>query len=137
MILEFLENLFQKSEYKIKSQKTDFDCGPTIVSILGGDYYSLMRDFKVAKGTSVVAMQKMLDSINLNPTLNYVRKNRKKLKSYRKIKGAYLIRAKNENYGHWVLIDKLGNVYDTEIVKISKVLDYDRRLDEVIAYFEL
>ena len=83
-------------------------------------------------------MQKMLEYFlgNEEITLNYVRKGRKKLSAYRKHKGIYLIRAKKENYGHWVILDKYSNLYDTEICEICNVLDYDRKNDEVIAYFE-
>jgi hypothetical protein len=137
-MIAFLQNiLIQNKEFKLFGQKNNYDCGYAICACLDQDYNNIVKQFpENIKGASTINMHRMISSF-MPATLNYIKKDRKKLRQYKKKKGIYLIREKNKSFGHWVLQDRFGNIYDTETVELIYLEKYDRRNDDVIAIIEI
>lgn len=136
-MFSFLYNILIKNkEFKIVCQKSENDCGLAVLACLGYSYDKLAKEFSSHKnGVSVKGMMLMLDYVRKPYLCNFIRGTRQKIKDYSNQTGIYLIRSPRDKFGHWILLDKYNNVYDTynnEIVLLSK---YDRKNNTVIAQF--
>lgn len=118
-------------------KKNNLDCGYAVITCLGGGYNQIKEKFpQNSQGTSIRGMGLMLEYISIKASLFYSKTNRVKLRTYKNKRGVFLIRSPKQNYGHWIILDKFQNVYDTETVEIVELKDYDLKENLVIAWYE-
>lgn len=135
---DFLKTLNTNREFKIQTQRSENDCGITILSVASGVKYSkLIKEFpEMINGASCPQMQKAIKFIKMKNDFNFYRFNRKEFFNFKNNKGIYLIK-NNGEYGHWVLLDKFNNVYDTYTAEVVQIEKYYRKHHRVIACFFL
>jgi len=134
--LDTAEGFLSKSKYKYISQRGDNDCATACIKMATKGKYN-----EPHKTGSLKQLKEVLNKLNLIERFEYyVSKERKSLKKRDLLEnkeGILLIREKGKDYGHYIFINELGEIFDPE-EGINKTLEkYERKNNFVIAKIKL